>query len=179
MSSHPQLRLVDIMYVTRTLHFARNDHVLRMKFALLVPSFEEFDILSFQVETNSDAGKFIMKSYFEDYESLHDSSFEDFMAHQLSSSLCQGIPDNRNVGVRFSVRELSLVGEGSHRHLSSSIRLQIGAASIPKLPAHICDVIVIQRLPLGVFADPFELQNPHKHKGKPAIDFPYDTTQTF
>ncbi|KAG8476030.1 hypothetical protein CXB51_032831 [Gossypium anomalum] len=164
MSSHPQLRLVDIMYVTRTLHFARNNHVLRMKFVLLVPSFEEFDILSFQVETNSDAGKFIMKSYFENYESLHDSSFEDFMAHQLSSSLCQGIPDNWNVGVRLSVRELSLVGEGSHRHLSSSIRLQIGSASIPKLPAHLCEVIVIQRLPLGVFADPFELQIPHKHK---------------
>ncbi|XWS49283.1 hypothetical protein CRYUN_Cryun13aG0150600 [Craigia yunnanensis] len=113
---------------------------------------------------NSDAGKYIMKSFFDKYENPHDSSFEDFMANEHSSSLCEVFPDNLNLDVRLSVLELSLIGEGSHRHLSSSIRLQIEAESIPKLPAHFCEVIIIQRLPLGVFADPFELQHLHERK---------------
>ena len=107
-----------------------------------------------------------MKSYFDKYENLHDSSFEDFMADKHSSSLCEVFPDNRNLDVRLSVLELSLIGEGSHRHLSSSIRLQTEAEYIRKLPAHFCEVIIIQRLPLGVFADPFELQHLHERKGK-------------
>ncbi|OMO77350.1 Glycosylphosphatidylinositol-mannosyltransferase I, PIG-X/PBN1 [Corchorus capsularis] len=113
---------------------------------------------------NSDARKYIMKSYFDKYESLHDSSFEDFMAHELSSSLCEAFPDNLNLDVKLSVPERSLVGEGSHRHLSSSVRLQIETQSIPKLPTHYCEVVIIQRLPLGVFADPFELEHLHERK---------------
>ncbi|EOY25164.1 Phosphatidylinositol-glycan biosynthesis class X protein, putative [Theobroma cacao] len=113
---------------------------------------------------NSDARNYIMKSYFDKYENLHDSSFEDFMAHELSSGLCEVFPDKLNINVRLSVLELSLLGEGSHRHLSSSIRLQIEAESIAKLPDHFCEVIIIQRLPLGVFADPFELQHLHERK---------------
>ncbi|KAE8703526.1 Syntaxin/t-SNARE family protein [Hibiscus syriacus] len=131
-----------------------------------------FGILNFQVKTsgpsdlqNSDDGKYIMRSYFDNYENLDDSSFENFMAHELSSSLYRMTPENQNRGVRLSVRELSLVGDGSHRQLYFSIRLQTGEESIPELPSHICEVIVIQRLPLGVFADPFELQNLQKRMG--------------
>lgn len=120
---------------------------------------------------NSDARKYIMGSYFDKYESLHDSSFEDFMAHEHSFSLCEVFPDNRNLDARLSVLQLSLVGEGSHRHLASSVRLQIEAESIPKLPAHSCEVIIIQRLPLGVFADPFELQHLQERKGKQQLIF--------
>ncbi|XVF13662.1 hypothetical protein REPUB_Repub08aG0227200 [Reevesia pubescens] len=121
-----------------------------------------------------------MESYFNKYENLNDSSFDDFMAHELSSSLCEVFPDNQNLDVRLSVLQLSLVGEGSHRHLSSSLRLQIEAESNPKLPDHFCQVIIIQRLPLGVFADPFELQHLHKRKvftnvavfGDPNLELP-------
>ncbi|XVE65321.1 hypothetical protein DITRI_Ditri07aG0171700 [Diplodiscus trichospermus] len=113
---------------------------------------------------DSGSAKYIMKSYFDKYENLHDSSFEDFMAHELSSSLCEVLPDSQDLDVRLSVVERSLIGEGSHRLLSSSIRLQIEAASSPKLPAHFCEVIIIRRLPLGVFADPFELQHLHERK---------------
>ncbi|XVF52323.1 hypothetical protein PTKIN_Ptkin05aG0009300 [Pterospermum kingtungense] len=113
---------------------------------------------------NSGAGEYIMKSYFDKYENLHDSNFEDFMAHELSSSLREVFPDNDNLDVRLSVVEHSLVGEGSHRRLSSSIRLQIEADSSPGLPTQFCEVIIIQRLPLGVFADPFELQHLHERK---------------
>ncbi|XP_022757126.1 phosphatidylinositol-glycan biosynthesis class X protein-like isoform X2 [Durio zibethinus] len=131
---------------------------------LVVSSSSEVEMRGPSHSQHSGARKYIVKSYFEKYENLCDSSFEDFMAHELSSSLCQVFPDNRNLDVRLSVLEHSLVGEGSHCHLSSSIKLQIEADSIPKLPAHFCEVIIIQRLPLGVFADPFELQHLHERK---------------
>ncbi|XWS49531.1 hypothetical protein CRYUN_Cryun12cG0011000 [Craigia yunnanensis] len=131
---------------------------------LVFLSSNEVEMMGPSLSQNSGARKYIMKSYFDKYENLHDSSFEDFMAHELSSSLCEVFPYNQNLDVRLSVLEHSLVGEGSHRHLSSSIRLQIEADSSPKLPAHFCEVIIIQRLPLGVFADPFELQHLHERK---------------
>ncbi|KAK8657972.1 hypothetical protein V6N13_036188 [Hibiscus sabdariffa] len=145
---------------------------LNQKLAILWMFLSGAIVSSSEVETsrpsdsrNSDDGKYILRSYFDRYENLDDPSFENFMTHELSPSLCQVTPENRGLGVRLSVRELSLVGEGSHRQLSSSIRLQTGAESIPELPPHICEVIIIQRLPLGVFADPFELQNLHKRIG--------------
>ncbi|XP_039058004.1 uncharacterized protein LOC120201469 [Hibiscus syriacus] len=110
---------------------------------------------------NSDDGTYIMRSYFDNYENLDDSSFENFMAHELSSGLCRITPENQNRGVRLSALELFLVGEGSHRQLSV-YQIADWGRSIPELPSHICEVIVIQRLPLGVFADPFELQNLQK-----------------
>ncbi|GMJ00239.1 hypothetical protein like AT5G46850 [Hibiscus trionum] len=145
---------------------------LNQKLVILWMFFSGAIVSSSEVETNrpsdsrnSDDWKYILRSYFDRYENLHDSSFEHFMAHELSSSLCQVTPENRNRGVRLSVRELSLVGEGSHRQLSLSIGLQTGAESIPELPSHVCEVIIIQRLPLGVFADPFELQSLQKRMG--------------
>ncbi|KAE8657236.1 Syntaxin/t-SNARE family protein [Hibiscus syriacus] len=145
---------------------------LHQKLAILWIFFSGAIVSSSEVKTsqpsdsqNSDDGKYIMRSYFDNHENLHDSSFENFMTRELSSSLCIVNPENQNRGVRLSVRELSLNGEGSHRQLSLSIRLQTGEESIPELPPHKCEVIVIQRLPLGVFADPFELQNLHKRMG--------------
>ncbi|KAE8726180.1 Syntaxin/t-SNARE family protein [Hibiscus syriacus] len=97
---------------------------------------------------NSDDGTYIMRSYFDNYENLDDSSFENFMAHELSSGLCRITPENQNRGVRLSALELFLVGEGSHRQLSV-YQIADWGRSIPELPSHICEVIVIQRLPLG------------------------------
>ena len=53
----------------------------------------------------------------------------------------------------------NLIGEGSHRRLSSSVRLEI------QVSAQSCQAIVIERLPSGVFADPFELQHLVQRKG--------------
>ncbi|CAN4076274.1 unnamed protein product [Withania somnifera] len=52
----------------------------------------------------------------------------------------------------------TLIGEGSHRCLLSTLRLKMSLESISKPPKS-CEVIIVERLPSGVFADPFELQN--------------------
>lgn len=67
---------------------------------------------------------------------------------------------------RLSVLHRSLIGEGSHRHLSSYIRLNVNPKSPMELPIDSCEVIIIERLPSGVFADPFELQHLLQHRGK-------------
>ncbi|GKU95792.1 hypothetical protein SLEP1_g9109 [Rubroshorea leprosula] len=108
-------------------------------------------------------GKYIMESYLDKFE-LQDSNFEDFVAHELPSGLCELLPDNQNLVLGLSVLQRTLIGEGSHRHLSSSIRLQVKPESILQLPTHFCEVIIIERLPSGVFADPFELQHLHQRR---------------
>ncbi|KAG6636230.1 phosphatidylinositol-glycan biosynthesis class X protein [Carya illinoinensis] len=100
--------------------------------------------------------RFIMESYHGEYGSLLDSDFQDFIARGLPSGLCGMLPDDLP---RLSVLQQNLIGEGSHRLLSSSIRLNIEPKSLTKLPTHSCEVILIERLPIGVFADPFELQH--------------------
>ncbi|KAL6178609.1 hypothetical protein ACLB2K_050127 [Fragaria x ananassa] len=103
--------------------------------------------------------KFVLQSYYEKYEDLLDSSFQDFIAKELPIGLCEVMPHNPSLALRLSIFRRNLIGNGSHRHLTSSIRLKIEQEFIFELPSHHCEVIVIERLPSGVFADPFELQH--------------------
>lgn len=103
--------------------------------------------------------KYLMQSYYEKYEDLLDSDFQDFIAQELPFGLCKVLPHNLSLALRLSVLHRNLKGNGSHRHLTSSIRLEIEQESILELPSHYCEVIIIERLPSGVFADPFELQH--------------------
>ncbi|PON48269.1 Glycosylphosphatidylinositol-mannosyltransferase I, PIG-X/PBN [Parasponia andersonii] len=103
--------------------------------------------------------KYIMKSYYERYEQLNDSNYQDLIEHELPFGSCDIQPDNRNLVPRLLILERKLIGEGSHRHLYSSIRLSIQAKSITEISYNNCGVILIERLPSGVFADPFELQH--------------------
>lgn len=139
--------------------------------------FKDFDLLRisliFQVgrcDPNSDdsdssisafcsSKKYVMQSYYEKYEDLLDSDFQDFIAQELPFGLCKVLPHNLSLALRLSVLHRNLIGNGSHRHLTSSIRLEIERESILELPSHYCEVIIIERLPSGVFADPFELQH--------------------
>ncbi|KAJ4846032.1 hypothetical protein Tsubulata_002547 [Turnera subulata] len=102
--------------------------------------------------------KHIMESYFEKYENLHESNFQDFLAHKELSGPCGLLPAKMNLFLRLSVPQRQLIGEGSHRHLSSTVRFHLQPElSVP--PIHFCNVIIVERLPSGVFADPFELQH--------------------
>ncbi|KAJ6705934.1 PHOSPHATIDYLINOSITOL-GLYCAN BIOSYNTHESIS CLASS X PROTEIN [Salix purpurea] len=102
--------------------------------------------------------KYIMKSYFEKYDSLLEPIFQNFIADELFNT-CKLLPDNLNHLVRVSVPWRHLIGEGSHRQISTTIRFHLQSDSMSWLRAHFCKVIVIERLPTGVFADPFELQH--------------------
>lgn len=95
--------------------------------------------------------KYVMKPYFEKYDNLFDSNFQDFLVQELSLGSC-----DTSLLPRLPVLERHLIGEGSHRRLSSSIRFDI---QLDTIPTHFCEIIMVEKLPSGVFADPFELQH--------------------
>ncbi|CAJ1973095.1 unnamed protein product [Sphenostylis stenocarpa] len=103
----------------------------------------------------SPINNFFMQSYYDRYKNLHDSDYENFLSQEVSSGLCE--PDNLDFVLRLSDLKRNLTGEGSHRTVSTSIKFQI--KSLSELLSYSCEFIIIERLPSGVFADPFELQH--------------------
>lgn len=111
-------------------------------------------------KASSPTKQYLMQSYYDRYTSLHDSDFENFMSQEVTSGLCEALPENHNSMLRLSVVRRDLVGEGSHRRMSTLIKLQSQQLkSSSELLSYSCEFIVIERLPSGVFADPFELQH--------------------
>ncbi|KAL2538942.1 phosphatidylinositol-glycan biosynthesis class X protein [Forsythia ovata] len=103
--------------------------------------------------------KYLTNTYFIKHDSLIDSQFEEFIANEIPLGLCKVRQvEPQSVPTLLSVHR-NLIGEGSHRQLSSSIRIKMQGESKFKLPAQSCQVIIVERLPSGVFADPFELQH--------------------
>ncbi|KAI3691990.1 hypothetical protein L6452_31794 [Arctium lappa] len=97
--------------------------------------------------------KYITEAYFQKYESLTDWNFQDFIAGELSHGSCAMLQ------AKHSFVQRQLIGEGSHRRLTSSIRIESEPEVLSKLPSLFCKAIVVERLPSGVFADPFELEH--------------------
>lgn len=96
--------------------------------------------------------KYITESYFRHHESLVDSNFQEFLSQNLPLGSEKVLPRLLDLGRH-------LIGEGSHRRLSSSIRFSIQPDLISDLSSQFCEIIIIERLPSGVFADPFELEH--------------------
>ncbi|KAK4364665.1 hypothetical protein RND71_016023 [Anisodus tanguticus] len=101
---------------------------------------------------------YVADSYFSKHDNLVDSKFEDFTAHDILSNACVSLQGNVKFAPKLTVLHQKLIGEGSHRRLSSSLRLKKSSESISSPPKS-CEVIIVERLPSGVFADPFELQH--------------------
>jgi len=55
-------------------------------------------------------------------------------------------------------------GEGSHRHVVSTLTFVNQSDGKKWLDSHSCEAVIIERLPIGVFADPFELQHLVHHR---------------
>lgn len=103
--------------------------------------------------------KYISEPYFVKHGSSVDSSFDNFIANGLPLGLCGVLPEKLNRILGQSIMQRYLIGEGSHRRLSSSIKLSGPLESIAELPRRMCKAIIIEKLPSGIFADPFELQH--------------------
>ncbi|KAL2318297.1 hypothetical protein Fmac_032173 [Flemingia macrophylla] len=107
----------------------------------------------------SPINKFLMQSYYERYMNLNDLDFENFMSQVDTCSLSEVLPDNHNFALRLSGLKRNLTGEGSHRSVSTLIKYKTQQSkSSSELLSYSCEFIIIERLPSGVFADPFELQ---------------------
>ncbi|KAL8150528.1 hypothetical protein V2J09_020336, partial [Rumex salicifolius] len=96
--------------------------------------------------------RYISDSYFKKHHILVDSDFKHFLSHELNLASSQSLMTVSNL-------QLDVTGEGSHRHLSSFISFSIQQESIAILSKSICEVIIVEKLPSGVFADPFELEH--------------------
>lgn len=109
---------------------------------------------------------YLTASYFDNHNSLLDSDFHDFLSQNISSDdVCNRIINYINE-IRFSDLNRYLIGEGSHRHLVSQMRFDSLSEEFKRLDGRFCETIIIERLPVGVFVDPFELQHLVERKGK-------------
>ncbi|KAI3967899.1 hypothetical protein MKX01_027082 [Papaver californicum] len=103
--------------------------------------------------------KYLSESYFKKHNILIDYNFQSFLKHDFPLRSCK-LLDNLNTVIKVPVLHRYLIGEGSHRRLFSFLRVSIQPhTTISELPEHFCEAVVIERLPSGVFADPFELQH--------------------
>ncbi|XP_058190359.1 uncharacterized protein LOC131307725 isoform X1 [Rhododendron vialii] len=105
------------------------------------------------------AEKYITEPYFEIHVSFVDSSFINFIENELPLGFRGVLQEELNLILRLSDLQCYLTGEGSHRRLSSSIKLSGQLESKAELPRHSCKAIIIEKLPSRIFADPFELQH--------------------
>ncbi|KAF5199051.1 phosphatidylinositol-glycan biosynthesis class X-like protein [Thalictrum thalictroides] len=103
--------------------------------------------------------RYLSESYFEKHDSLLDLDFQGFLEHELSLCSCDALPDSANYVPTISTLQRHLLGEGSHRHLSTLIKFSVQPEGTSEIPAHSCQAVVVERLPSGIFADPFELQH--------------------
>ncbi|KAH7688528.1 Glycosylphosphatidylinositol-mannosyltransferase I PIG-X/PBN1 protein [Dioscorea alata] len=108
--------------------------------------------------------KYLTGYFYEKRGQILESDFhglaEEVGSDELSESLVHSLKDVFG----FSELNRHLIGEGSHRHLVTNFKLNIKPDDMSWLNNHYCDVVVIERLPIGVFADPFELQHLVEHQ---------------
>ncbi|XP_038981911.1 phosphatidylinositol-glycan biosynthesis class X protein-like isoform X3 [Phoenix dactylifera] len=102
---------------------------------------------------------YLASSYFDHRNSLLELDFHDFLAQEFGTGdLCRGLANDMNVlGLADLHRHLS--GEGSHRHVVSTLTFVNQSDGKKWLDSHSCEAVIIEKLPIGVFADPFELQH--------------------
>ncbi|XP_031491428.1 uncharacterized protein LOC116258423 isoform X1 [Nymphaea colorata] len=102
--------------------------------------------------------EFVISCFLEKYGKLPDYGFHG----QLAKELCDISNGEWQIGIKptFKLTEFQrfLVGEGSHRQSVSSIKYQIQPNLVTDHPGQPCELVLVERLGPGVFADPFELQ---------------------
>ncbi|KAL8053414.1 hypothetical protein ABFS82_05G070300 [Erythranthe guttata] len=103
--------------------------------------------------------KYIAKCFFEKHDNLLGQEFHDFVANEIPLGLSEVVVNKNHVVPTLSHLHRNVTGEGSHRHLHSSITFDLKPKLKPELDARSCEVIVVEKLPSGVFADPFELDH--------------------
>jgi GPI mannosyltransferase 1 subunit X len=90
----------------------------------------------------------------------------DIVEMSDSGELCKGLADDVEVPMLSKLRR-QLVGKGSHRRLVYSV--DFGAhegAMVNFLDHYDAHLVIFEKLPDGVFADPFELQHFVERKGE-------------
>ncbi|XP_073005549.1 uncharacterized protein [Typha latifolia] len=109
---------------------------------------------------------YVAHSYSDDRKSLLlDSKYRDILAEEIGSTdLCKWLPNYFDV-LKLLDLHRHLDGEGSHRRLVSTLRFDnCSDAVMHFLDGYNCEAVIIEKLPNGVFSDPFELQHLVNHR---------------
>ncbi|KAJ6833542.1 phosphatidylinositol-glycan biosynthesis class X protein [Iris pallida] len=102
---------------------------------------------------------YLTSSYFKNHNTVLGSESYGFLDQEIGSDgSCKGL-DNNIIAVGLSDLNRHLSGEGSHRQLISTMKFDVPLDHLSWFDDHFCEVLIIERLPVGVFADPFELQH--------------------
>ncbi|VFQ73161.1 unnamed protein product [Cuscuta campestris] len=133
----------------RILDLSRHSFILNITLVVLL-----FSRVSCLYKVVTPHEKYISQSYFEKHDTLTDSAFEHFVAHEVVYGSCE-LAKEGEVGLKIMSLDQKLIGEGSHRRLLLSIRLKILLECNSKYQ---CEAIIIERLPSGLFGDSFELE---------------------
>ncbi|XP_074563534.1 uncharacterized protein LOC141820160 isoform X2 [Curcuma longa] len=107
---------------------------------------------------------YLASSFFLQHGTTFESDFYGYLAQEFGiSDTCKGLASNiGTVGILNLDRKLN--GEGSHRRIISTLRF-LNLSDINSLVGtQECEAVIIERLPDGIFADPFELQHLVNHK---------------
>lgn len=114
--------------------------------------------------------KHVLKYYYDQRDILLESDSQGVLEQEVPSlDSCNGLSHNLISIPRLSGLQRHLIGEGSHRRLHSSMRFDFPSDADSILSLSSCEAVIIERLPLGVFADPFELQHLVQRGGKQSI----------
>ncbi|KAJ0984746.1 hypothetical protein J5N97_003102 [Dioscorea zingiberensis] len=103
--------------------------------------------------------KYLTGYFYEKHGRQLDSDFLDLAQEVGSDELSGRLVKSLTNIFGFSELHRSLIGEGSHRRLVTSFKLNLKSNELSWLNHHYCEIVFIERLPIGVFADPFELQH--------------------
>jgi phosphatidylinositol glycan class X len=83
-----------------------------------------------------------------------------------TTNFCKGFADDLDVPALSEVHR-QLVAEGSHRRLVYSVKFgNCEDGVVKKIDGYDANLVIIEKLPSGVFADPFELQHFVERKGE-------------
>jgi phosphatidylinositol glycan class X len=107
---------------------------------------------------------YIADAYLDVLTSQH-AKHRDLTEVPDTADLCKGLDADLDVPT-VSEMHRQLVGEGSHRRLVYSVKFDNCRDAMAKfLDGHDANLVIIEKLPSGVFADPFELQHFVERKG--------------
>jgi phosphatidylinositol glycan class X len=111
------------------------------------------------------SGTYLAEAYF-DALTGQLAQHRDLTEVPETANLCKGLADDLDVPGLSEVHR-QLVGEGSHRHLVYSVKFGNCKDDVVKfLDGYDANLVIIEKLPSGVFADPFELQHFVERKGE-------------
>lgn len=102
--------------------------------------------------------RYLLSSLFEENQTVCSAEIKTLLSQKFGlDDSCKRLPHSKSSMPLLSAMWRHLDGDGSHRRLISSMRFEFPPDGARELDAYYCEIVQIESLPTGVFADSFEL----------------------